>query len=613
MSQKFKISLLIILFMGSIIGAAGTSAASEEQTENSLDVSDIISISKVTDSYYEELAREESVSYTGRTLLSCWSPDGSRVLVLTRYAPIGEPELDAFYLVNADGTEPKEIIATRNNTMEKSLELVTDEDFKIARWNSDGDRFSFNANVVCVNDTFFVINGETFVRAAGTGIVCIADVNDVIVKSVSTGLSGVDSIRENSTDADRIQGSSHGLDWEPDGTYAAVIINGQLYVTDPYVSYLNQLTNSSIEESIDECMWNHKGDRIAFAGDDLWIIDKHDESDLKKLASDVSRIIGWSLDDSMIYYSSYGDGISSHYVVRLNDSKITKITTGSLDDYLVIGPDGRILFTNSTFGDGDLISSCLYIADADGTNKKLLDENDSIYAHLISKASWSPKGDKIATGFNIINVNGSGKYEIELGRTFSWHPCGDYIAFETVDSVDDRYITKVCVANSDGNGITQVSPDDDCSYSFDGWSPDGSRMLITKDIADELFVVRFSGFDEIMSIDFKEYNIPGKELNVVVTSMSQPVQNALITMDDKELGLTDENGCLSYTVKESGIHIVNASKEGYFAYGKELTVYGDSYSSVKDEEVSDIADNSEESVSTMLSDFWNLFCSSNGN
>jgi TolB protein len=424
--------------------------------------------------------------------------------------------------------------------MEKSLGLIADEDFKIARWNSDGDRFAFNANVVRVNDTFIVINGETFVGAAGMGIVCIAGVDGDVVRSASTGLSGVDSIREDSTDIGRV----HGLEWEPDGTDAAVIINDQLYVTDQHVSFLNQLTNSSIEESMDECMWNHQGNMIAFAGEELWIVDKHDGSGLKKLASDVSRLIGWSQDDSMICYSSYGDGISSQYVVRLNDSKITKINTGSLDDYLVIGPDGRMLFTNSTFGDGDLISSGLYVADADGTNKKLLGENDSIYVYLTSKASWSPDGDKIATAFNIINANGSGKYDIELGRTFSWHPSGDYIAFETGDYIGDRYITRVCVANSDGSGITQVSPDDDCSYSFDGWSPDGSRMLITKGVREELLVVRFREFDEIMSIDFKEYNIPGKELNIVVTSMSQPVENALITMDGRELGLTDEKGCL---------------------------------------------------------------------
>jgi TolB protein len=609
MNRKFKFSLLLMLFLVSVICATGTSVALKEQTENSLEVSDIISISNVTDSYYEELARDENVTYTDRSLLCSWSPDGSQVLVLTRYAPIGTPELDAFYLVNADGTEPEEIVATRNNTMEKSLGLIADEDFKIARWNSDGDRFAFNANIVRVNDTFIVINGETFVGAAGMGIVCIADIDGDVVRSASTGLSGVDSIRENSTDIGRV----HGLDWEPDGTDAAVIINDQLYVTDQYVSYLNQLTNSSIEESIDECMWNHQGNMIAFAGEELWIVDKHDGSGLKKLASDVSRLIGWSQDDSMICYSSYGDGISSQYVVRLNDSKITKITTGSLDDYLVIGPDGRMLFTNSTFGDGDLISSGLYVADADGTNKKLLGENDSIYAYLTSKASWSPDGDKIATAFNIINANGSGKYDIELGRTFSWHPSGDYIAFETGDYVGDRYITRVCVANSDGSGITQVSPDDDCSYSFDGWSPDGSRMLITKGVREELIVVRFSEFDEIMSIDFKEYNIPGKELNIVVTSMSQPVENALITMDGRELGLTDEKGCLNYTITESGIHIVNASKEGYFASGKQLTIYDDSYSSVKDDDVSDSTGNPEESVSTILTPFQDWLDSLTGN
>lgn len=593
MNRKFKISFLLLLFLVSIISAAGTSAALKEQTENSINVSDIISISNVTDSYFGKLAREENVSYTDRSLLGCWSPDGSKVLVLTRYAPSDAPELDAMYLLNADGTEPKEIIATRNNTMEKSLELTANEDFKIARWNSAGDHFSFYGNVVNVTDTLMVIDNETFIGNAGVNIIGIADVDRNSVEAIGANLSDIS--KWDWIDYER------EFEWEPNGTDAVMILNGDLCVVENYVSSLNQINDS--EGGISECMWNHKGDSIAFIEGSLWTTDRHTGDDLKKLASNADRLVGWSQDDSKIYYSSYENDSCSQYVVQLNDSKITKISTGSLDDYMLIGPDGKILFTNTSFEDGKVISSSLSVADADGTDKKMLDENASEYAYLISKASWSPDGDKIATAFNIINANGSEKYDIELGNTFSWHPSGDYIAFEAVDSVGGINTTRVCVANSDGSGITQVSPDDNYSYSFDGWSPDGSRMLITKHdtnyTTEELLAVRFSGFDEIMSLRFKEYALPGKELLILVKSMSQPVQNALVTLDGKEIGTTDENGHLNYTVSESGIHILNASKEGYFASGKELTVYGDTYSSVKDGDVSDTTDSPEGSVSTM--------------
>ncbi|TQD24999.1 hypothetical protein [Methanolobus vulcani] len=571
MDRKFKFSLIILLFMVSFICAAGTSAALKEQTENSLEVSDVISISNVTDSYFEELARDENVTYTDRTLLGCWSPDGSKVLVLTRYAPLGEPELDAFYLVNADGTEPKEIIATRNNTMDRSLELVADEYFKIARWNSAGDSFAFNANVVRVNNTFVVINGETFVGAAGMGIVCIADVDGDVVRSVGTGLSGVDSIRVNSTDIGRV----HGLEWEPDGTDAAVIIDGQLHVTDQYVSFLNQLTNSSIEESIDECMWNHQGNRIAFAGEDLWIIDKHDGSSLKKLASNADRLIGWSLDDSMIYYSSFDDGISSQYVVRLNDSKITKMSTGSLDDSLIIGPDGRILFT-TTFASGKYsTNSCLYVADADGNNQKLLEEKEYRYPAYLAGVSWSPKGDKITVSDGIINADGSAKVDIPLRQSFSWHPSGDYIAFETGDSVGKIYTTRVCIANSDGSGITQISPDDDCSYSFDGWSPDGSRMLITRyDLnftKQELLVVSFEGFEE-RSLNTISPEAPSEEWNISLGVANADVLRSVEQTSDGGYIVAGTSKSLAEGSKD--VWLVKLDKEGNIEWNN---TYGDKY------------------------------------
>ncbi|WP_177188053.1 hypothetical protein [Methanolobus profundi] len=608
-----------MLFLVSIIGVAGTSAALEEQTVNSLEVSDIISISNVTDIYFDELARDENVSYNYRSLLECWNPDGSKVLVLTRYAPLGEPELDALYFLNADGTEPREIIATRNNTMERSLELTANEHFEIARWNSAGDHFAFYGNVVNVSDTMMVVGDDTFIGAAGVSVVGIADINRNSVEVI--GVRNLSNISIwNWIDHER------EFEWEPNGTDAIMILNGDIWVVQKYDSSSNQIIDS--EKGVSECMWNHKGDQIAFVEDGLWTTDRYTGDDLKQLASNADRLIGWSLDDSMIYYSSYEDESCSHFVVQLNDSKITKISTGSLSDYMSIGPDGRLLFTNSTYQDGKLISSCLNIADADGTHINILDENASEYAYLISKASWSPKGDKIATAFNIIDANGSEKHEIVLGDTFSWHPSGDYIAFEVDHPVGDMYATKVYVANSDGSGVTQVSPDDNYSYSLNDWlphgsvsndwSPDGSRMLIKRNglnhSSEELLVVRFSGFDEIMSLDFKDYTTVRKDVHISVTSMSQPVQHALITLDGREIGVTDENGSFTYyIIDEPGTHMLNASKEGYLDSGKELTVYGDAYSSVKDDEISDQVDDTGGSMSTILTPIWDWLNGITGN
>lgn len=76
-------------------------------------------------------------------------------------------------------------------------------------------------------------------------------------------------------------------------------------------------------------------------------------------------------------------------------------------------------------------------------------------------------------------------------------------------------------------------------------------------------LVKFSGYDEIISLDVPDSIIKDQNFSIFVKSMSQPVQNAHITLDGVEIGMTNETGCVNYTIPKSGTYVLNASKEGY--------------------------------------------------
>lgn len=449
MNKKIKIILFLFLLA---ISAIPGSALPQEETNISLDISDIISISDIVAPYYSKLAAEEKIPSDIAAVSASWSPDASKILV----RPLSPEDLifDALYILNADGTEVKEFVATHNNTKYRTLQISSvNEHDELALWSPDLNRFVFTMNMYPIKEFYL-----------------IADENGNVLRVPGTNFSTIESIRNNISEIS----SQRCFRWNPNGKDAAVIMNDQLYIVDRNGFILQTLTNESIEKSISNCMWDHKGETCAFIGEHLWIINR-DGTGLKQVASNAGQLIGWSLDDSKLYYSDVENGSRSQFVISVNDSTTTKISTGGLDDYLVIGPAGKILFTNTTYDEEHLTSSSLYVANADGSDQKLLGTNNSVnayYAYLAAGAKWSPQGDKIATAFEIINSDGNGTKKIELGPNFSWHPSGNYIVFNSYDKRGDNYFSKVSVAKSDGSEVTQISPRDNYSYSFSGWSPD---------------------------------------------------------------------------------------------------------------------------------------------
>lgn len=558
-----KYSFFIIVLTASLFVPP---ASSLENTNTSLNIESVISISNITAPYYYSLAKTDKtdslqVDYS----YVLWSPDGSRLLVRPASqlpgTTAGLKSVYAIYAMNADGTEIKEIASTLNNT--KNNIKNESLNMNLESWSPDGNKIIIHTNIFRLR-----------------GFAVIADLDGTLFRVVGKNYTTVDSIRENILNIEW----QEGFTWGPDGTKAFVIMDldirkKQLYTVDENGFILKQLTNESIETYVLNAVWSHDGKKIAFNGKNLWIINE-DGTGLKKLTTDGKIIyagtISWSLDDSKIFYQSEG----SIHTVNANGTGATEIISDDnriIDYTFSLSPDGRkIIFTTSTIHNDGKITSRFYVADSDGRNQKLLSE---VTTRDEVRASWSPKGDKIALIENqnlyTINPDGSGRATIALSFIeYAWNPSGDYIAFSSsIDETigNDRDTRRVFIVKPDGTGRVQITLNDTRGYNLNSWSPDGSRLLVDS-FGDNLVAIKFSGYDEVMSLHAPSSVQEGEEFAIQVKSMSKPVENSSITLNGKEIGITNETGHLNYSFKEPGRYLLNASREGYRVANKLITV-----------------------------------------
>ncbi len=567
-----RVLKLSLIFTVLITTAAITSANPLENINNSHNVESITSISNITDPHYFSLAKTAKIDISSpRVLDGSWSPDGSRLLVVSAFRPLGDTILTAAYVLNADGTEMGEIATTLNNTRSKSL------DMGLGSWSPDGNRLVIPTNIFWLRD-FFVI----------------ADQDGTLFRVVGKNFTTIDSIRENILNIEWQQ----DFTWSPEGTKAFVIMGfdpmkEQLFTADENGSILKQITNGSIENRVWNPIWSHDGKKIAFNGKNLWVINE-DGTGLKKLAEDGENIyagtISWSSDDCKIFYQ-INNSINSVNVDGTGTLEVVSSENRTMDDIFSLSPDGQMmLFTVSTFYNNGTINSKLYVAHSDGRNQKLLSD---VTGRDIIKAAWSPKGDKISfiedDNLYTINPDSSGRATIALTSfKYAWHPSGDYIAFSAdVDKKtgkdvnhsrfwpkDDSYVSRVFIAKPDGTERVQITSNDSNNYNLGGlygsWSPDGSRLLVES--FDDLFVIKFSGYGEVMSLHAPSSVQQDEEFRIEVKSMSKPVENAVISLDSKGIGTTNETGQLNYSFKEPGMYLLNATKEGYRTASKLIAV-----------------------------------------
>lgn len=566
--KVLKLSLLFIMLLTTVMVASANSL----EKKNNSNIESIISISNITDPHFYSLAKTAKTDVHQVGYFGLWSPDGSRLLIASAFQPPGTAGLTAVYAMNADGTEVKEIASILNNTRSKSLNMI------LGSWSPDGDKIGILTNIFRLRD-FFVI----------------ADPDVTLFRVVGKNFTTIDSIRENILNIEW----QRDFTWSPDGTEAFIVMGfdpmkSQLYLIDKNGFILRQLTNESIETMVLNPIWSHDGKKIAFNGKNLWVINE-DGTGLRQLTQETGIIyagtIKWSPDDSKIFYQVERsvravnlDGTGEYEIIS-SDNRV-------IDDIFRVSPDGRkILFTSSTIYNDGKITSRLYVADSDGRNKKLLSE---VTGRGIISASWNPRGDKIAfiedDNLYTITPEGSGRATIALSSTYyAWHPSGDYIAFsssidkKTGKDIDhsmlqpreESFTTPIFIARSDGTERVQITSNDQLHYLLDSWSPDGSRLLVESfdtNFEMNLLVIKFSGYCEVMSFHAPSSVQQGEEFTIQVKSLSKPVEKAAVSLNGRQIGITNGTGHLNYSFKEPGRYLLNATKEGYRVAGRLLIV-----------------------------------------
>lgn len=548
------------------------SATPLEGINDSANIESVTPISEIIDPHFYSLVKTVKLDLKRGSLLGSWSPDGSSILVVSAIRRLEDYGFTSVYVLNADGTEMKEIISTLNNTRSSSFDMY------LGSWSPYGTRIIIPASGLSRRMFFIVADPD------GTGF-----------RVVANNFTTVESIREKN-----LIKWQRDFSWNPDGTKGLIVMGfnpekgqldvGQLYVVNDNGFILRQLTNESIELDVRNPIWSHDGKKIAFNGKNLWVINE-DGTGLKQLVQKAGNIyagtIGWSPDDTKIFYQA-GKSI---YIADVDGTGTAEIIRGDnriIDDIFSLSPDGqRMLFTSSTiYNNGEVISK-LYVADFDGGNQNLLSE---VTGRDVISGSWNPTGEKIAFIENgslyTINPDGSGRATIALTPyKYAWHPSGDYIAFSSaIDKMtgkevdlsifwpkEESFTRQVFISKPDGTERVQITSNDQFNYEVGDWSPDGSRLLVHPSPVD-LLVIKFGGYDEVMSLHAPSSVQQGEELAIQVKSMSKPVEKATITINGKEIGVTNETGYLNYSFKKPGRYLLNATKEGYGVANKLITV-----------------------------------------
>jgi TolB protein len=173
-----------------------------------------------------------------------------------------------------------------------------------------------------------------------------------------------------------------------------------------------------------------------------------DGSRLKALTTHAAHGAAWSPDGSKIAFSSsVGGSVFDIFVMSADGTGLTNLTNSPtvIDEDPAWSPDGRQL----AFVSNRKLSYEVWVMNADGSRARQL---TGILGQGVRHPTWSPDGKRIAF---------SARESASLSRG----------AIYTI--------------NSDGSGLNQIREESGCCvYDVlgpDSWSPDGSRIVFTRD------------------------------------------------------------------------------------------------------------------------------------
>ncbi len=556
--MQIKITMLLIITLSLLLSIDAVSAVAN----NTLRAEKIISITEIVKPYVLDNSKEVSLKNGSISMQGLWSPDGGKVLISSLVSWSQSEGISEIYVMNADGTELNKIVSSKKMKTKGAW---------IANpvWNPSGDKIFFQ--LTQPGSILVVINRD------GTAL-----------KTIANNLSDMESILAFLPEAGWWQSN---LKLSPDTTKMAFEFekksegsNGRVYVADVDGSNLRKLYSGTSDNPV----WSHDSKKIIFRtiGEQSSLIKINmDGTDIKYLSNGTKyRSYEWSPDDNQILYLSSkeinGKEQWNLYIVNADGTGTKEILIGSSIENPSWSLDrSKILFQNNNNA---------YTVDADGTNLKNILNGD------IKMLSWSPNGEKIAFmdkySLYTMNPDGTGKAMLAITGwgdllqqpVYAWSPSGDKIVFSSVidpvtgNQVDfdtfwprrSSYEAHIFLTNPDGTERTQLTSKEPYNVITGGWSPDGSRLIVDSSHDTEMrnrnvSIIKLSGYNEVLSVYAPLFIEQGEEFVIEVKSMLKPIENASITLNGKEIGVTDEKGDLKYSLKETGRYQLNATKEGY--------------------------------------------------
>jgi Tol biopolymer transport system component len=427
-----------------------------------------------------------------------WSPDGSKI------AFVKDPNVrgtsPGIFVMNADGSNPQRL--TDNASLND-----------MPAWSPDGTKIVFRSNRLGSRSDIFVMNAD------GSAPVRLPTQSLSIVEHPSFSPGGR-SIVFNGHPVDgqggiyifyydipnslsKVVGTT-SLDsqpaWAPDGEHLVFLRygsgNGDLVMKRVDGSEPTPLAASPDFDGLPDWQRLSPGGttKIAFRSNrdgnqEIYTMLPDGGSQTNVTNSGVSeKMHVWSPDGTKIAFLREND--NNLYIMNADGTGVAKVTSDDLQHMhltnLSWSPDGkRIAFISG----GDFVHY-LSVIDADGKNKRRLDENNSPYLDVV----WSPDATKIAfsvgRNFNhsnlyVMNTDASGRTKLThdeesnvYNRSPAWSPDSRYLAFESNrDGNDEIYILSLWLStgNTVASGTFRLTTNP-ASDVDPVWSPDGEQI-----------------------------------------------------------------------------------------------------------------------------------------
>jgi Tol biopolymer transport system component len=227
----------------------------------------------------------------------------------------------------------------------------------------------------------------------------------------------------------------------------------------------------------------------------------------------VAGEVSWNPSGTKIaYVAVLPDGIDQVWVINADGTGAHAVTPEGYRSP-VWSPDGtKLAVVASTDPENDIA-----IADAAaGTTRAITSNSFSTGGATFGSPVWAPDGSKLAfitavfdegSGgdgtVNVVNSDGSGRIALpdpmdgalEDSRELAWSPDGAWLAFDGYLTAGNSSRGALQIVHPDGTGLRTIDAGSSTAYGdgdIAGFSPDGSRVLVTLEEASPSQVVAVS-------------------------------------------------------------------------------------------------------------------------